>query len=223
MKFKIKWANPPYANAVEDAVVTEAIRAVLALEFEDVDKLMEHLQAVRAKAMPRVKGAGKLSHEYQLKQACGLMWAMQGFEKHLRIGYNLDRLPATATIILDGEINEKEGEASGLMNLSEHLIAVNSLATLFYNYTSADIKLLRARSSDFDYVWGEYAVGHKGSMFSLFWDLFHGKFNPETKEMLLAYAIEQHGAYVRRQQEMNDMVRKARQQMQQGEEGQPNG
>lgn len=107
MKFRIKWANPPYANAVEDAVVREAVRTVVALEFDDVDKLMEHLKAVRAQAagqvMPRFK------HEHQVKHACGLMFAMKGYEKQIRIGFNLERLEAKATIILDGEIKEKEG------------------------------------------------------------------------------------------------------------------
>lgn len=83
----------------------------------------------------------------------------------------------------------------------EAAVAINSVASLFYNYTSADIENLRQRSRDFAHVWDTYVAKcpkkWQGQTHLLLWDLWHGKFG-SAKAHIIDYALAKYGDQQRR-------------------------
>lgn len=85
--------------------------------------------------------------------------------------------------------------------MNENLIAINCVAQLFWDYTDSDIKTLRAKSTDFDYVWGHYVVNPDEELYpntyTLLWVLWFNKFSSDTKQLIADYAHERFGQQLR--------------------------
>ena len=97
--------------------------------------------------------------------------------------------------------------------MKEHLIAIECVVLLFWNYTSEDIDYLRAKSRDFDYVWKTY-VEHCDekeypNTYMLLWELWMQKFSFETKALLIEYATARFSDQKRRQLGLSEQVRQA--------------
>jgi hypothetical protein len=102
MKLDLTWANPPYHNPIEEAVILEAVRIAIELagrqiQYADIDHFKLRLEAVRLEVAQRTKPGMRIA---ELVYACGFQYAIIDGEKQLRIGHNLERREPTATLVL---------------------------------------------------------------------------------------------------------------------------
>lgn len=79
------------------------------------------------------------------------------------------------------------------MEHADQILAIECLNALFWNYTRADIGLLREQHADFAHVWDYYIEDKSGQeAFNALWDCWMTKFNVATKNGLIRYALEKY-------------------------------
>lgn len=80
--------------------------------------------------------------------------------------------------------------------MNTDLIAIDCVVQIFWNYTDADIKEMRSRSDDFNYVWHHYVTGRDEeaypTTYPLLWWLWLNKFSNDTKVMIIDYSKERY-------------------------------
>jgi hypothetical protein len=98
-------------------------------------------------------------------------------------------------------------------SITEAVVAINCVDTLFYNYTDEDLAELRNRSRDFAHVWDTYVTkaaikSHNNRTDLLLWTLWHGKFG-SAKAHIADYALEKYGDQQRRSVSLQAQVQAA--------------
>ena len=95
------------------------------------------------------------------------------------------------------------------MKHAHELLAIECLNALFWNYTREDIQLLKEQHRDFAHVWEHYIAHLSGQeSFNALWECWMLKFNVETKNGLIGYALDQYGAEKREALESAYQMRK---------------
>ncbi|MGM9508831.1 hypothetical protein ACS5NO_13935 [Larkinella sp. GY13] len=79
------------------------------------------------------------------------------------------------------------------MEHANELLAIECVNALFWNYTGDDIRELKTRHRDFAHVWTHYIEDLSGQeSFNMLWECWMIKFNVETKNGIVAYALEKY-------------------------------
>lgn len=81
-----------------------------------------------------------------------------------------------------------------IMKHAYELLAIESVNALFWNFTSDDIRTLKAEFKDFAHIW-DYYIDNKGGeeAFNALWEFWMTKFNVETKLGIIEYALVIYG------------------------------
>lgn len=81
------------------------------------------------------------------------------------------------------------------MEYAHQMLAIECVNALFWNYTRNDIQHLKTHHRDFAHVWDTYIDHLSGQdAFNMLWECWMVKFNLETKNGLISYALEKYGA-----------------------------
>lgn len=79
------------------------------------------------------------------------------------------------------------------MEHTNEIITIDCVNALFWDYSSDDIQSLKVASRDFDHVWTYYIEGKGGEeAFNALWNCWMLKFNVETKNLVIAYALNKY-------------------------------
>lgn len=84
------------------------------------------------------------------------------------------------------------------MEYADQILAIECVNALFWNYTREDIDHLKEQHRDFAHVWDSY-IDHLSDQdaFNMLWECWMLKFNVETKNGLIGYALNTYSQEMR--------------------------